>query len=218
MAGEKSKECSTGSYSNRTHETPNTPAHSTSLPCSVGWGGSPGTTHSEVQSVCLPGPVSHDRRTARRAAEHTETETGRSHPASPGTSCSPGRRAGRKGLEGRRRSPVKNTEGWQAAGPHPHPPAPPRPAFELRAPYRGFPGHSSRAGSKPKAILFSECLKGMEQIATVTLTESHLPLVSAPPAARGSPAPQQMLSGMGTNGDRGRDGRRSGTSAKFRDC
>lgn len=46
----------------------------------------------------------------------------------------------------------------------------------LGLPIKISPGRSSRAGSKPKAILFSECLKGMEQIATVILTESHLPL------------------------------------------
>lgn len=78
---------------------------------------------------------------------------------------------GRKGLEGRRRNTDKNAEGWQAQSP--------RPLSRLELITKISPGQSSRAGSKPKAILFSECLRGMGQIATVIPTESHLPCVNS---------------------------------------
>lgn len=111
---------------------------------------------------------------------------------------------GRKGLEGRRRNIDKNAAGWQAQSP--------RPLSRLELITKISPGQSSRAGSKPKAILFSECLRGMGQIATVIPTESHLPCVNS----SCSPRIPSTAANAFWRGDK--EETVHGTSAKFQDC
>lgn len=139
-----------------------------SLLCTVGQEGSHGITRSKALSAYLdPYPMIHTQPEEQQGTQEQRLEEVVQHPREPAVH-----------QEGEREERVWKGEDLtlsrtQKAGRQQRP----WPLLSsLGLTIKISPGQSSRAGSKPKAILFSECLKGMEQIATVILTESHLPL------------------------------------------